>query len=477
MEILTQGTMPVIPEPIDTDCSPANVGIAVDVGTTTVAVTAWSMGSREHLATVAAKNAQVRYGYDVIRRISYATRPPATGSGANVESGPSALHYAIIAQLEKLFAQVLQAAQANLPRGVHPVVTSIVITGNTTMLSFVCAVPVKGLAAAPFTPSSLFDFSTTWQEVRSGAATVHSEDLDKPTDEIRKIFAASVISSETPVYFPPCIGAFIGADTVCAMLSAGFPVPGAQTEVHPWESPVTAPRLLADIGTNSEIALYVPDSPEYSSRILCTSAAAGPAFEAANISCGMSAVDGAVDKVSYENGKLYCHVLGGGAPRGICGSGVVSAVATLYENKFIDKGGIIQKGFEKMGDGMRAIPFSPAVYLSQQDIRNLQLAKSAVKTGLQYMLKKAASLPVFCIAGAFGTKLSISAASKIGLIPAELEKRTVHLGNAALAGATALLFSPTLRKKCTDLVKKSYQINLAAVPEFQVRFLQAIDFE
>ena len=221
MEILTQGVLPTIPESLDTDCSPANIGLAVDVGTTTVAVSAWSMRTREHLATVAAKNTQVRYGYDVIRRISYATRPPATGSGATVETGPSALHYAIIAQLEKLFAQVLQASQATLPRGVNPVVTSIVITGNTTMLSFVCAVPVKGLAAAPFTPSSLFDFSTTWNEVRSGTATVHSEDLDKPTDEVRKVFAASVISSETPVYFPPCIGAFIGADTVCAMLSAG----------------------------------------------------------------------------------------------------------------------------------------------------------------------------------------------------------------------------------------------------------------
>ena len=134
------------------------------------------------------------------------------------------------------------------------------------------------------------------------------------------------------------------------------------------------------------------------------------------------------------------------------------------------------KGGSKLGDGMRCIEFSPAVYISQQDIRNLQLAKSAVRTGLQYMLEKSPSLPVFCIAGAFGTKLSMRSASTIGLIPAELEKRTVHLGNAALAGAVALLFSPILRKKCTELAKKSYQINLAAVPDFQIRFLNSIDF-
>ena len=476
MEILTEGSIPTIPEEIDSRLPPSAVGLAVDVGTTTVAVSAYALGSRQHLATVASKNVQMRYGYDVIRRISFATRPPLTGSAQTVESGPSALHYGIIVQLEKMFAQVLQAASSKMPRGVNPVITSIVITGNTTMLSFVCAVPVTGLAAAPFTPASLFDFTATWGKVRSGTACVHNENLDKPTTEMLKVFGASVVNTETPVYFPTCIGAFIGADTVCAMLSAGFPVPGAAPELHPWESPLTAPRLIADVGTNSEIALYIPDSKDYAGRILCTSAAAGPAFEAANISCGMSAVEGAIDKVAYENGKLICHVIGDINAKGICGSGLVSAVATLYENKFLDKGGVIIKGGSKLGDGMRCIEFTPAVYISQQDIRNLQLAKSAVRTGLQYMLEKSPSLPVFCVAGAFGTKLSMKSSAKIGLIPPELEKRTVHLGNAALAGAVGLLFSSALRKKCTEMAKKSYQINLAAVPEFQIRFLNSIDF-
>ncbi|MBQ6781411.1 MAG: DUF4445 domain-containing protein [Treponema sp.] len=476
MEILTEGVMPAIPEPVDAECSPANIGLSVDVGTTTVAVSAWSIGMRKQLATVAQKNVQIKYGYDVIRRISFAARPPVTGSAETVESGPSALHYSIITQLEKMFGQVLLAASTRLPRGMNPVVSSIVITGNTTMLSFVCAVPVSGLAAAPFTPASLFDFTATWGEVRSGTACVHSENLDKPTTEMLKIFNASVINSETPVYFPPCIGAFIGADTVCAMLSAGFPVPGALSDLLPWESPLTAPRLLADVGTNSEIALYIPDSKDYAGRILCTSAAAGPAFEAANISCGMSAVEGAIDRVAYEDGKLICRVIGGGNAKGICGSGLVSAIATLYENKFLDKSGVMIKKYAMLGDGSRCIEFTPAVYISQQDVRNLQLAKSAVRTGLQYMLEKTPSLPVFCIAGAFGTKLPLKSAIKIGLLPEELEKRTVHLGNAALAGATALLFSPILRKKCTELAKKSYQVNLAAVPEFQMKFLNSIDF-
>lgn len=478
MQIQTGGVMPQIPEPIDGELSPSLIALAVDVGTTTVAVSAWQLCSRKHLATIAQKSTQVRFGYDVIRRISFACRPPLTGSSQIVESGPSALHYAIIRQLERIFSLVVSQAALALPRGITPTVSNIVITGNTTMLSFVCAVPVKGMAAAPFTPASLFDFTATWNEVRYGRACVHSEDLDKPTNEMLQIFNTSVINSETPVYFPPCIGAFIGADTVCAMLSANFPSPITHSELHPWESAIKAPLIMADVGTNSEIALYVPPTEKFpSGRILCTSAAAGPAFEAANISCGMSSIDGAIDSLSVENGNLTCHVLGGANPKGICGSGLVSAVAAFKKNNYIDKNGVIVRHGSQLGDGSACIQLTPAVYISQQDIRNLQLAKSAVRTGLDYLLGKAPALPVFCIAGGFGTHLSMEDAVAIGLIPPALEKRCVHLGNAALAGAAALIFSPSLREKASALAHKAHQINLAAVPGFQQRFLEGIDFE
>ena len=476
MQIQTDGVMPHIPEPIDSACPQNHIGLAVDVGTTTVAVSAWLLATREHLTTVAAKNVQMRYGYDVIRRISFAVRPPLTGSSNVVESGPSALHYAIISQLEKMFAQAVSIAATKLPRGMSPVVSSIVITGNTTMLSFVCAVPVKGIAAAPFTPASLFGFTATWNEVRYGRACVHNEDLDKPTTEILQLFNASIINSEVPVYFPPCIGAFIGADTVCAMLSASVPVPGATAEMYPWESPLKAPILMIDIGTNSEIVLYLPTGIEHGGRILCTSAAAGPAFEAANISCGMSSVEGAIERLTYEDDRLHCHVIGGGSAKGVCGSGLISAVSTFYQQKYIDKNGVIRKHLSKLGDDSPCIQLTPAVYISQQDIRNLQLAKSAVRTGLQYLLEKSPMPPVFCMAGGFGTHLSMQDAAVIGLVPQELCSHCLQLGNAALAGAVALLFSPLLREKAVALVKKSYQINLAAVPGFQQRFLSMIDF-
>ena len=476
MQIQTEGVMPQIPDDYEEQKSLADVGLAVDVGTTTVAVSVWSLSTRKCIATVAEQNNQVKYGYDIIRRISYATRPPLTGSAQVVESGPSALHYSIIGQLEKMFTKALALASSKAERGTQLNISRIVITGNTTMLSFVCAVPVDGLAAAPFNPASLFGFTTEWHKVRSGSVSSVCQPLDSPTADMINLYESSVVDESTPVYFPPCIGAFIGADTVCAMLSAGFPSPtSALSQSHTWEAPLKAPLLLADIGTNTEIVLYVPQQEGKPARILCTSAAAGPAFEAANISCGMPSVEGAIDRIEY-NGDLVCHVIGEKNARGICGSGLISAGATLLQNKFIDKNGVFQRSVSKLGDGSICIQLTPAVYLSQQDIRNMQLAKSAVKTGLAYMLERSPSVPVFCLAGGFGSHINISDACAIGLIPKTLENRCVNLGNAALAGAAALLFSRALRQKVVDLAKHSIQINLAAVPDFQQRYLSSIDF-
>lgn len=480
MQIITDGPVPQIPEEIQNTTVPSDLGIAVDVGTTTIAVSVWSLGKRKHLATVAEKNNQIKFGYDVIRRISFATRPPMTGSSNTVESGPSALHYCIITQLEKMFQKAVNLASQKLPRGLQAKVKQIVISGNTTMLSFICGTPVDRMAQAPFTPATLFDFTATWESVRNGTSCPQCSILDNPTPETIQIFNSSIIPGNTEVYFPPCIGAFIGADTVCAMISAGFPVPEnttSQSEIRPWESKVKAPLLLADIGTNSELCLYLPETAEKRSIIMCTSAASGPAFEAANISCGMSAIEGAIDSIQYQSGKLKCHVIGDTKAKGLCGSGLISAAAVLYRNKYIDKGGAILREKSKLGDGTDCIELTPAVYISQQDIRNLQLAKSAVKTGLQYLLNHTKETPVFCIAGGFGSRLSLTEAREIGLLPSGLDKRTVQLGNASLSGASALLFSKSLRTKAQKLSKHSIQINLAAVPNFQENFLNSIDFE
>lgn len=475
MEIITDGTLPFIPEPPEKDSGKGEIGIAVDVGTTTIAINVWSISERKRIAIVAEENAQAKYGHDIIKRISFALRKPLHHTEESDSHGESVMHYCIISQLEKMFQKAVSQASLSIPRGFNPHIKSIVITGNTTMLSFVCAVPVKNLSQAPFNAECLFDIESSWKKVREGTVCDNHVELEKPSADIEAVFSSSIIHDDTPVYFPPCVGAFIGADTICSMIAADFPIPGSTSSLYDGSSE-SAPRMLADIGTNSELALYIADSAEMKGRILCTATAAGPAFEAANISCGMSAVEGAIDKISLEDGNITVHTIGGMNASGICGSGLVNAIATFFSQNHIEKGGAIIKSKSTLGDGMACIELTPAVYISQQDIRNLQLAKSAVKTGIEYLLEKSPETPVLFLAGGFGTRLQISDACAINMIPQELADRVFSIGNAALAGASAMIFSPSLRTKATELRKKSVPINLAAVPEFQNRFLKSIDF-
>lgn len=446
MKIITEGSLPEIPEP-PADFSPSEVALAVDVGTTTVAVAAWSLSSRKILSVVAEKNAQSKYGSDVINRIDFAVKIP---------SGGKILHDCLMKQLEKMFASALSLSSQKMPRGFRPHVKKIVVTGNSTMLSFAAGVSVEGLTAVPFTLASKFDFSVGWKEISSSKT--------------------SVVPSDAEVYFPPVVGAFIGADTVCAMLASGFDLDA--------EKPV----LLADVGTNSEMALFVPASSSASARILCTSAAAGPAFEAANISCGMPSVNGAVDKVRIEGGKISVRTIGNAPAKGVCGSGLISSVSEFLRNGMVDSHGTIEEKKDGLGVDSRGqkIDLTESVSVSQNDIRNLQLAKSAVKTGLDHLLSRFESLSLqkisgqkmrFFIAGGFGSRIDIEESVRIGLLPSSLLGDVSQIGNAALFGASAILFSEKLKEKARLLSKKSTQINLAAVPDFQQKFLGNIDFE
>ena len=446
MKIITEGSLPEIPEPL-ADFSPSEVALAVDVGTTTVAVVAWSLSSRKILSVVAEKNAQAKYGADVINRIDSAMKLP---------SGEKILHDCLMKQLEKMFASALSLSSQKIPRGFRPHVKKIVLTGNSTMLSFAAGVSVEGLAAVPFSLASKFDFSVAWNELSSSKA--------------------SVVPSDAEVYFPPVVGAFIGADTVCAMLAAGFDLDAENS------------FLLADIGTNSEMALFVPASSSAPARILCTSAAAGPAFEAANISCGMPSVNGAVDKVEIDGGKISVRTIGNAPAKGVCGSGLISSVSEFLRNGMVDSHGTIEeKKCGLGGDSLGSkIDLTESVSISQNDIRNLQLAKSAVKTGLDHLLSRFESLSAkkisgqkmrFFLAGGFGSRIDLDESVRIGLLPSSLLGDVSQIGNAALFGASALLFSEKLKEKARLLAKKSTQINLAAVPDFQQKFLGNIDFE
>ena len=220
-----------------------------------------------------------------------------------------------------------------------------------------------------------------------------------------------------------------------------------------------------DIGTNGEMALVK------NGEILLCSTAAGPAFEGAGLSMGMNGKTGAIDKVTVENGEICAHVIGETAPIGICGSGVVDAVAALLETEALDETGCL--------DDDEAVISAPVV-LTQEDIRMIQLAKSAIHAGLRTLMHYAEldcdGISELCVAGGFGSYLDIKNAGKIGLIPEELVPRVKILGNAALTGAAMLLLNTELRAVSEKTILDSKVITLSSNPVFTEEYMERMFF-
>jgi uncharacterized 2Fe-2S/4Fe-4S cluster protein (DUF4445 family) len=303
-----------------------------------------------------------------------------------------------------------------------------VVTGNTVMLSLLTETGVEPFSRAPFRAERLFGETLTAKEL---GLSSHSEAV--------------------PVYLPPCISAFVGADTVCALLA---------TELTKGET-----ALLADIGTNGEMALW------HGGRLSVCSTAAGPAFEGVGISQGMRGEEGAVDRVCSVNGRLHAHVIGEGAPRGICGSGLVDAAATMLDLEILDESGYLEDACPIVGD----------VSVTPEDVRALQLAKSAIAAGLLTLLweaglSKEGALPLF-IAGGFGTYLDRRNAERIGLLPRGLARSAVAVGNAALAGASLLLLDREAEAEALSLARRAHTVELATHPVFSEKFMEAMTFE
>ena len=223
--------------------------------------------------------------------------------------------------------------------------------------------------------------------------------------------------------------------------------------------------LLCDIGTNGEIALW------RGGKLFVTSTAVGPAFEGAGISCGMGGVPGAIDKVWTAGNAPDVRVIGGGEPRGICGSGLIDAVAALLRLRLIDESGTM--------DGT-AVPVAGGVTLTRQDIRQVQLAKAAVAAGIETLLHTAGVAPAdvwtLFIAGGFGSHLDPRSAAAIGLFPLALAPKVQVLGNAALDGAAGLLLDERLRETADAIARAAEAVPLGGHPLFAERFLRHMNF-
>jgi uncharacterized 2Fe-2S/4Fe-4S cluster protein (DUF4445 family) len=407
-------------------------GLAIDIGTTTVDARLYRWDTNEVMAAGSEKNAQTRYGADIISRIAFANADP---------KNRLLLKTAILAQIDSLAARLIA------PGGQTP--AQAVFTGNTAMLHFLTGYSTRGLAAAPFEPESRFGFEIPWGELGESSGQ------------------AGTLPPELPVLLPPCAGAFTGADLITAVTAiADSGVPSF---------------LLADIGTNCEIAFYRLECRSGSparETLVCASAAAGPAFEGGGIRCGMRAAPGAICRVVLQGGGIVAETIGGVEPEGICGTGLVSAVACFLDAGLIDHTGLMT-GAQNGHITLYQKAERESIVLTQQDIRSFQLAKGAVRAGMEIVLEEAGysgpSLPLY-LCGAFGSLLKNEDAERIALVPPQCAGQTRAGHNAALDGAGLLLFSEIRRETARRLARCARPLNLAEHPDFQARFMRGLNF-
>ncbi len=301
-------------------------------------------------------------------------------------------------------------------------IQEVVVAGNTTMLHILLGYDPEPLALAPFTPAF-----TAQQELVAGQCSL----LLHPLGRLITL---------------PCLSAYVGADIV-----AGLAVLNVTQQNY----------LFLDIGTNGEMALVK------GKEIFTCATAAGPAFEGASLSSGMPALQGAV--AAFENPGKY-KVIGDTTATGICGSGVIDVVAWLLRNNLMDESGLIQQNFE----------ICPGVLITQADIREIQLAKSAIYSGIKILLKRAGldfkDLEALFLAGGLGNYIHIPSAVEIGLLPAELRDKTFPVGNSAGIGALQFLRSEEFAKKVDKVVQQSQYIELSNDEDFVLEFAMNMDF-
>ena len=410
----------------------AGYGLAVDLGTTTVVVALIDIATGAIAGLASALNTQERFGSDVISRMSHAAE------------GPTALRELREAALDTiggLIQEVCTEAEVETTS-----VYAAVVAGNSTMLHLLVGVDPRAMASSPFTP-------------------VFRAALDLPAHEV-----GLPIHPEARVQTLPLLGAYVGADITAGILSTGIGRDGAVS-------------LLIDIGTNGEVVLAA------GGRIVSTSAPAGPAFEGAEIRCGMRAVDGAIESAAIGR-RVELNVLGGGAPRGICGSGLADIAADLLECGLIEPSGRLKRRAEIPDhpladliveiDGAPAFRLAEGIVLTQQDIRALQFAKGAIASGTSVLMEELGvgvdDLDEVLLAGSFGTYINPESARRIGLIPPVDLERVVPVGNSSLEGAKISLLSFREQQVGVGLAERAEYVELSAQPGFNEVFVESLAF-
>ncbi len=410
---LAQWEIPILADQSDFPFTPQpGLGVAVDLGTTTVVAQLLDLATGHVLAVRTGLNPQAVHGTDIMSRIDFARNHPAILTGIVRE------------QIGEMIAEMVYSVEDLTAHLAH-----VVLAGNTVMHHLFCGLDIEPLASSPFETDHL--------------------DLERlPADRLGWELPGNPL-----VRFLPNLGGFVGSDILAGILA---------TRLHE----ATELTALMDLGTNGEIVLGNRD------RILCASTAAGPAFEGARISCGMRAATGAIAAVSADAGQLVCQVLGDGEARGICGSGLVDAVATSLDLGLICSSGRLTQP--------PTITLTSSLSLTQSDIRELQLAKGAIAAGIQMLARKwgapGYAVSKVYLSGAFGNYINRQSARRIGLLQLPVD-RVQPAGNTALLGAKIALFGLHEHDgSFPDLRRRIEHVPLGEDPEFQDVFTSELSF-
>ena len=377
-----------------------NLCLALDIGTTTLALALVSLDDKKVVRVITATNPQRIFGADVITRIDHCQR-----------NTVRELHSTLVCEINRMIDEL------------NVSVDTMYVSANVTMLHTLFGVDCTSIGVAPYTP-------------------VFLEKRCESGESVGIKGVKSIISL-------PSVSSFVGADIVAGLHVIGLPEEGKY-------------NLLIDLGTNAEVVLYSGTSG------VATAAAAGPCFEGANISCGMSATKGAIYAFSLNYGHAEYKTIADEAPTGICGTGLIDIISELVKNGIIDETGYMEEDYH-LSDG---------VYLSCEDVRQYQLAKSAVYSAILSLMKTEGigfeNISNMYISGGFSAKINIQNATSTGLLPRELAHKTVALNNSSLQGTVKYACEGGSPERFADMIK---YVDLSATPYFSELFMENMMFE
>ncbi len=424
------------------------LGLAVDIGTTKVAAYLVDLETGEVLSKAGSMNPQIAFGEDVISRISYLINHPDQIN----RPATNLLHRRIIEGLNNLIDKMLsEISDSDLT---SDNIVDAVVVGNTAMHHLFAGLPVEQLGISPYVPAV-------------------SEAVNIPAKELGLQIAPSAL-----IYLPPNIAGYVGADHIAMLLPTLYPYLS-----DPQKTGLTV--MAIDIGTNTEISLL------HNQTITSCSCASGPAFEGAHIQFGMRAAPGAIEKLQITpDKKVLYKTIGNQEPVGLCGSGILDAIAEMYFADLLDSKGMFLKNHPNIRIQNRNMEFVlvPAeesghhqeIILTRRDVNEIQLAKGAIRAGINILLSEAGinpdDLDAFIIAGAFGTYIDILSAMKIGMFPFIPLEKCHQVGNAAGAGARQMLLSKRYRQIATQLAQQIHYIELSNHPKFSDEFSKSLFF-